>query len=166
MTELEKKEKQRERSRKWYEANKDRARENTYRWRVNNKEKASRWGLENKERRAATNKIWYEKNKERALALSKAWVGTHKELLRIQHVLRTYGLEHADHIALLHKQDYKCALYKVCGRVVDLYSPVDHSKKTGEVRGILCSSHNTALGVFGDTVEGLQLAIDYLKASQ
>ena len=38
----------------------------------------------------------------------------------------------------------------------------DHDHMTGELRGILCRKHNRALGMFGDSVEGLQKAIDYL----
>jgi hypothetical protein len=40
---------------------------------------------------------------------------------------------------------------------------VDHNHDTGEVRGILCHSCNTALGRFGDDVWLLQAALDYLK---
>lgn len=39
---------------------------------------------------------------------------------------------------------------------------VDHCHKTGRIRGILCSSCNTGIGKLGDSIEGLQLAIDYL----
>ncbi len=40
---------------------------------------------------------------------------------------------------------------------------IDHDYKTGNIRGILCTGHNTALGKFGDTIEGLEQAILYLK---
>jgi hypothetical protein len=42
----------------------------------------------------------------------------------------------------------------------------DHDHVTGELRGILCRKHNRALGMFGDSVEGLQKAIDYLHVTQ
>ncbi len=39
---------------------------------------------------------------------------------------------------------------------------VDHCHKTGRIRGLLCNSCNNALGRLGDSVEGLQRAVDYL----
>lgn len=40
---------------------------------------------------------------------------------------------------------------------------VDHDHKTGEIRGLLCSRCNLGLASFGDSIEGLEKAIDYLK---
>ena len=40
---------------------------------------------------------------------------------------------------------------------------VDHDHSTGEIRGLLCSNCNTALGLFGDNKETLKAAIKYLK---
>lgn len=39
---------------------------------------------------------------------------------------------------------------------------VDHDHETGIVRGMLCQSHNKAIGMLGDSVEGVQRALDYL----
>ena len=39
---------------------------------------------------------------------------------------------------------------------------IDHNHDTGRVRGLLCQGCNSALGVLGDSVEGLQRAIKYL----
>lgn len=38
----------------------------------------------------------------------------------------------------------------------------DHNHETGVFRGWLCDSHNRALGIFKDSVEGLQEVINYL----
>jgi hypothetical protein len=43
---------------------------------------------------------------------------------------------------------------------------VDHDHETRRVRGILCRRCNQALGAFGDLIEGLQIAIDYLRRSE
>ena len=40
---------------------------------------------------------------------------------------------------------------------------VDHCHETGEIRGLLCKSCNTALGAFRDDPIRLQKAIDYLN---
>lgn len=40
---------------------------------------------------------------------------------------------------------------------------IDHDHSTGDVRGLLCTKCNTALGGFGDSTIVLQNAIDYLN---
>ena len=40
---------------------------------------------------------------------------------------------------------------------------IDHDHKTGAFRGWLCHKCNTGIGLLGDGVEGLALAIEYLK---
>ncbi len=42
---------------------------------------------------------------------------------------------------------------------------IDHDHETKKVRGMLCNRCNTGLGFLGDTVESLEQAIQYLKAS-
>lgn len=39
---------------------------------------------------------------------------------------------------------------------------VDHCHKTGEIRGLLCARCNTGLGMFGDNVDVLLSAIEYI----
>jgi hypothetical protein len=40
---------------------------------------------------------------------------------------------------------------------------LDHNHETGKFRGWLCDNCNTGIGKLGDTVEGLERAIAYLK---
>lgn len=40
---------------------------------------------------------------------------------------------------------------------------LDHSHSDGKIRGWLCSSCNTSLGKFGDSIDVLQRAIDWIK---
>ena len=40
---------------------------------------------------------------------------------------------------------------------------IDHCHDTGAVRGLLCRSCNLGLGMLGDNISGLQLAVKYLK---
>lgn len=50
-----------------------------------------------------------------------------------------------------------CALKATC---------LDHDHATGKFRGWLCRRHNTALGLFGDSVGGLMSAVDYLVKAE
>ncbi len=43
---------------------------------------------------------------------------------------------------------------------------LDHCHKTGKFRGWLCNRCNRGLGYFGDCIEGLQRAIEYLKRAE
>ena len=40
---------------------------------------------------------------------------------------------------------------------------VDHCHNTGKVRGLLCSNCNNGMGKLGDSIERLELVINYLK---
>jgi hypothetical protein len=52
----------------------------------------------------------------------------------------------------------------VCGEKARLV--IDHDHVTGMMRGLLCYKHNTALGLFDDSPQMLQNAIEYLKLHQ
>lgn len=52
-----------------------------------------------------------------------------------------------------------CELCSAAGRQMHL----DHDHETGKFRGWLCNRCNMAMGVLGDTVTGIQRAIDYLR---
>lgn len=43
---------------------------------------------------------------------------------------------------------------------------IDHCHETGHVRGILYWQCNTGLGNFGDNIEALQRAIEYLREAK
>lgn len=62
---------------------------------------------------------------------------------------------------MLSIQDNKCA---ICDKPPKdgkrLF--IDHNHLTGDVRGLLCVECNTGLGMFGDRLEVLQKAIEYL----
>ena len=60
--------------------------------------------------------------------------------------------------ALLELQGGRCA---ICGAETELH--IDHSKRTGKTRGLLCRVHNTALGMFKDSPTLLRKALRYLR---
>lgn len=69
-----------------------------------------------------------------------------------------YGITQEQFDALLASQGGHCAL---CDSTKSFH--VDHCHKTGRVRGILCVSHNTALGRFEDDPFALETAAMYLR---
>ena len=68
-----------------------------------------------------------------------------------------YNTDEKTIIDLFESAQGKC---NICGSQDSIV--VDHCHVTGEIRGILCSNHNIALGLFRDNPLHLKNAIDYL----
>lgn len=88
------------------------------------------------------------------------------------HIKRYYGLDWEVYCKMYASQEGKC---KICGVEINLYkdkksqietTAIDHNHLTGKVRGLLCSKCNKGLGSFGDNIELLKIAIEYLEESQ
>lgn len=81
---------------------------------------------------------------------------------RMRHLFRLYGLTPEAFQTLLTSQEGLCAL---CARVLSdrRRAHVDHCHQTGRIRGLLCISCNHALGMLGDTPEGLAKALAYVR---
>lgn len=73
-----------------------------------------------------------------------------------------YGISPEQYYEMYKQQNGKC---KICGKEAKSgeYLHVDHNQNTGEVRGLLCSNHNTGIGLFGEDVELLKRAIKYIE---
>ena len=79
-----------------------------------------------------------------------------------RHLLAKYGITAEDYNYMLEQQRGGCAICfqsNTSGRRL----AVDHNHDTGEVRGLLCGRCNIGLGQFGDNVDNLEAAIDYLN---
>jgi Autographiviridae endonuclease VII len=74
---------------------------------------------------------------------------------------RRYGLSLADYRALEKRQGHACAICRKMTR--DLC--IDHCHVTGRVRGLLCRSCNSALGLYADDPRRLRAALAYLKGT-
>lgn len=94
-----------------------------------------------KERRA--------KNPDRA----RAWSRANKDRVELRRQVLRYGLTEEQVLA---EREKDC---EICGKPSKHF---DHDHETGRYRGRLCQSCNTGLGKLGDSVEGLQRAIQYL----
>lgn len=87
-----------------------------------------------------------------------------KECLKDITRFRTTGWSPNGYEKAYHKQHGKCA---ICGCVLNSsrYTrfAADHDHKTGKLRGLLCTSCNTALGLFKESPIRLKVAIGYLE---
>ena len=82
----------------------------------------------------------------------------YRESARKSHLWKQYGLTEAHFISLLIEQGYKCA---ICKDATKLF--VDHNHTTNQVRGLLCSACNSAIGFLKDNREHLKAAMEYLE---
>lgn len=101
--------------------------------------------------------------REREKVSQKAWRNRpeNKRSTRERSLWRLYGITSKEYDALFVAQSGLCA---ICYRDKPLV--VDHSHLTGVVRGLLCQSCNTAIGLLGDSLEGVQSATLYLGRIQ
>jgi hypothetical protein len=92
----------------------------------------------------------------------------YREAKRFQALLRKYGITREEYETLYSAQDGRCA---VCDRLEDKTNEygepmplvVDHNHDDGEVRGLLCTGCNKALGLLGDDPHVISAAHLYLS---
>jgi hypothetical protein len=81
-------------------------------------------------------------------------------------LLAHFGITLDDYNSLLASQGGACAICRSntpVGRS-RRYFAVDHCHVTGRIRGLLCTTCNAGLGMLGDSIEGLQRALNYLTS--
>lgn len=91
------------------------------------------------------------------------------ERSRAIHLKRTYDLTEEEYGVLYQEQNGVCAICgqpetnvnSKTGKVRNL--AIDHSHKTGRIRGLLCRKCNTALGNLDEDIDKIQRLIDYIK---
>lgn len=104
---------------------------------------------EQRARRSKAQSDWYFKNKEKS---------------QIQARIRNYGINNDDYVAMLYKQNGKCAICLVEFAGDSKKTHVDHCHETNKVRGLLCSKCNPAIGLLGEDIGVFRRAIEYLIA--
>jgi len=75
-----------------------------------------------------------------------------------------FGITTTEYQTLLERQDFRCL---ICGDTESYQGhklAVDHSHKTGKIRGLLCKGCNMGLGNFKDSEILLNNAIVYLRS--
>lgn len=82
-----------------------------------------------------------------------------RDLDKARNRCRKYGITLDEYYTL--KETAEC---EVCKRPDKLV--IDHDHKTGQVRGLLCQNHNMGIGLFNESIEHMQSAIQYLQKHQ
>lgn len=115
--------------------------------------------LADPEARKAYMRDYNVRNRDKRHARAKIdWQNRDHEHQRNLRRRRRYGISAEDFDRLFVEQGGVCAVCRIKPPV-----DVDHCHSTGAVRGLLCRGCNVGLGQLGDSVEGLQRAIDYLR---
>ena len=132
-------------------------------WRKNHPENIKRYKQKYSLKLGDQNKEYYESHKEAVKQYMRDYRNNNKEKLRKRKLERTYGID-LDYEKLFQDQNGCCA---ICGRsYTEFQRPlcVDHDHDTGEVRGLLCSPCNVAIGLLRSNTDVLLQAIRYLKS--
>lgn len=113
-----------------------------------------------------------EDEKKAIWAKRSQWLKDNPDKVLDFYLRRTYKITLEDYNFMLVSQNFKCAVCQVeagsqratWGVKRSELNPfcIDHCHEDGRVRGLLCQSCNTGLGAFGDRIEWLIGAIEYL----
>ena len=140
------------RNKKYYASRQEEARKLRRKYHLEHKESENKYGRE-----------WYANNKERGQTTSLTWYFDNLERAKANHLRHKFGITVDDYNKLLIAQDGKCA---ICGKSqieFDVSFCVDHDHITGEIRGLLCGNCNKALGCFGDDLNTIKAACNYIE---
>jgi 5-methylcytosine-specific restriction endonuclease McrA len=137
------------------------------------------WGIKNPD----YNKNYYEANKPRLLAhqhayyqrtkaarkeQAKTYRGKNPDAIRDRRLQRYYGITSADYDLLYDVQGGLCAVCRrpdtsKARRATPEQLAVDHNHDTGEVRGLLCTNCNLALGHLQDDPLRIAALLEYVE---
>lgn len=116
-------------------------------------------------------KIRDEKNKYKYDVVKKAYYIKNRERIREKnkgYQIKRYGISVEEYELMASNQKNLCLICnnpeisKNCSGTISRLA-IDHDHITGKVRGLLCKSCNTALGLARDSVDLLEKMIKYLK---
>jgi hypothetical protein len=103
------------------------------------------------------------KEKRQKSYLKSKNTGVIKQQHRNNHLKTMYGITQDDYNGMFDEQKGCCA---ICGKhqfEISRALSVDHDHNTGQIRGLLCHTCNSAIGKFYDNIDLLENAITYLK---
>jgi hypothetical protein len=108
---------------------------------------------------------YHANNREACVGKMRARYASNKDAYRRRALIASYGAGADEFYDTELAKDDKC---RICG-TTEAECPkgrlaIDHCHETGELRGLLCSKCNTAIGLLGDNCATLESAITYLKS--
>ena len=86
-----------------------------------------------------------------------------KEAQREYTLIYKYGIDLQDYNSMFEEQEGCCAICNKHQTELSRVLVVDHCHETNEVRGLLCSTCNTGIGLLGDNKQALKKALEYLS---
>jgi hypothetical protein len=147
-----------EEQRKWRKENQEKSKANAKRAYLVRKEKDPE-GHRARQRELMAR--WRKNNPEAALAADKRSKERGRDRRRETSYKKKYGITIAEFNALFLDQGSACAICRATEPGKNGWQ-VDHCHNSSVVRGILCHKCNMALGLLGDDVIRLKIAINYL----
>ena len=167
----ENRERERARSKTWYDENKDsidREAKRAYSRKYYQEHKGM-WNKKTPEQRAkynANRRAKYATDpecKQQAKAKAREWQNANPEKRKAQR-LREFGISLEEFNQIMQKQGSCCAICGYSDQSNKKFFPmVDHDHVSGKVRGLLCSNCNQAIGKFKDDITIIESAISYLR---
>lgn len=99
--------------------------------------------------------------------LTKTWRGKNRDKIKEYNwkakLKMTYDLCYERYEEICKQQEYSCAICNTHISKLKKRLCVDHDHKNGKVRGLLCSHCNTGIGMFKESFEIFNKAIQYLN---
>jgi hypothetical protein len=131
---------------------------------------AGELGFKRRENNAAYYREWRKRNKEKQNAYAKSYYhdkyqndpkyrAMKLEASKVARRKAKYNITRECYNAMLTAQGGKCI---ICNEHYGDELRVDHNHATGEIRGLLCSNCNSALGLFKEDPIRMQNAIGYV----
>lgn len=115
--------------------------------------------LANREAKKRYSRMWSANNKDKR----KKYRERNKKRIKSLNLKRLYGITIEEYEEMFAKQNGCCGICKRPQSKFKRALSVDHSHRTGNIRGLLCLSCNRAIGIFRDSPELLKRAVKYLK---
>ena len=152
------------------EYNKEHGRERAY-CKICHRAAVAKWQSDNREHQREYHAQWCKDNPDKVREYAKKNYHNRSEESKAKKAIYSrkrvlesrYGITQKDWDRMHDDQGGLCALCRIPGRTGKHGKfAVDHNHDTGQVRGLLCTTCNVAIGALGETRENLQRAVDYV----